>query len=84
MTDYIVELFTNYYGIDLLAFIFVLIHLKLLGDRKRLGWIFGFFSVCCFTIFGVLSESGSTILFNLFFAIMHLRNYFKWRTADVR
>lgn len=68
----------NYYGVDIVSYTFVLIHLWLLGNKVRSAWIFGIMATVCFTFFGVLCGSPATVIMNIVFTIFHIVNYIKW------
>lgn len=76
-----IENIWKFYGIDWLLFVFVLIHLWLLGNRKRAAFLYGVGACCCGFTFGIIIGSLATLLMNSVFAAMHLRAYILWRES---
>lgn len=68
----------KYYGVDCVAFGFVIAHLWMLGHHNRKAWIFGILACLCFVFFGFLCESMATIIMNFVFMGLHVRNYILW------
>lgn len=68
----------KFYGADWLLFAFVLIHLWLLGHKKRTAFLYGVAACCCGFSFGCMTGSVATLLMNAVFAVMHIRAYILW------
>lgn len=72
----------QYYGIDWVVTLTVLIGIFLLGDKKKLGFIIGMISatfafVFSFQIGSIANGVTSIILFSLYF-----RGYVKWKKQE--
>lgn len=72
-----IEIFTNYYGVDWIIFILIVTHIKFLGLKNE--WAFPFaIAGCSFgVILGVLVQSIAVVMMNTTFIVMH---YITWRT----
>lgn len=82
--NYIGTLATQYYGVDWLLFVLVLIHMYLLGERRREAWLVGIAVVTCAFVFGILVGSVATMTMNICFCMMHIRNWLKWKPIENR
>ena len=69
----------KYNGIDWALFALIMIHLWLLGNRKRSAFIFGMLACCVGCTFGIMIESIASTAMNAIFFFMHLRAYIKWK-----
>ena len=72
----------KYYGIDVVAFVFVVFQFHFLGNRNKIGWLCGFCACVFFVVFGILAQSIVTVIMNSCFGIMMIRNYVKWSERD--
>lgn len=71
-------LICKYYGIDWLLFALVVLHLWLLGNRKKEAFLYALVANTCGLTLGVLIGSVATILMNVVFMVMNVRAYIKW------
>ena len=69
----------KYYGIDWLIFLAVVIHLWLLGERKRAAFLFGMTSAMLGLIFSIQIDSIANGIAMVVYFCMHVRAYCKWR-----
>ena len=74
---------TEYYGIDWLIFVFTLLQLWLLGEKKRSAWIAGSLIALCTIMLGFVIQSLIIVLMNLTFLYFDVWNYIKW-TEDAK
>ena len=72
----------KYYGVDWLLFVLIIIHLWMLGNKRRSAWLVGISICSCSIVFGYLTESLAVILMNVIFVTFHIRNYIKWKHHD--
>lgn len=68
----------KYYGVDWIVFILVVCHLWLLGEKRKLAFVFGAMAAIFGLLFGFLISSVATVIMNVVFFGMHIRGYFKW------
>lgn len=74
----------NYYGLDWIGTVLILLCIYLVGEQERKGFIYGMLGCCLWLIFGFLAESYATIVANIVFLVMYGRGYLKWkRKADI-
>lgn len=69
----------QYYGIDWIGMVLMLISVYLLSDSKRHGFLFGAVGNIVWIVFGVLAASMATILLNSGLFILNLRGWLKWK-----
>lgn len=68
----------KYYGADWAQFLFVFIHMWMLGNKSRSAFVMGF-AACMFGLcLGCMIDSLACMVMNVVFAAMHIRNFFKW------
>lgn len=72
----------KYYGIDWLVFLFIVIHLWMLGNKWRTAFIFGMIGSGFGVILGLLISSVALVIMNISFALMHFRAYAKWSNDE--
>lgn len=72
------ELFTRYYGFDLLAVLFGFIAIYQVGDKKRKGFLFYILAACFGLAFAIAAKSIAYAIANIITIIMQLRAYIKW------
>lgn len=72
----------KYYGVDWFLFGFILCHIWLLGNQKKLAFPFAIAGCICGIIFGYMTESVATMLMNIIFILMHIRSYYKWSNNE--
>jgi hypothetical protein len=68
----------KYYGVDWVIFAFVVIHLWMLGNKKRQAFLFGMGGNLFGILLGYLVESIACIIMNSVFLTMHINAYRKW------
>ena len=69
---------SQYYGSDWLAMIATFMYLYLIGNRKRVAFVYAFFASVCWLIFGWLNHSFASVFANIIFIILNIRGYIKW------
>lgn len=72
------DLFFNYYGVDWVVFVLIVIHLWMLGNQYKTAFLLGAFASCFGLILGLLINSLASVLMNVVFFFMHLRAFSKW------
>jgi hypothetical protein len=68
----------EYYGVDWLIFIFTLLQLWLLGEKKRSAWIAGGMIAVTTGALGFMIGSLAIVLMNVVFLYFDIWNYVKW------
>ena len=68
----------QYYGTDWLGMVFTFANLYLLGDKKKIGFVFGFFASICWLAFTIMANSIPGAFANAVFAFLNIRAYIKW------
>ncbi|HIG58669.1 MAG TPA: hypothetical protein EYQ21_04620 [Flavobacteriales bacterium] len=68
----------EYYGVDWLIFIFTLLQLWLLGEKKRAAWIAGGMIAVATCALGFMIGSLAIVLMNVVFLYFDIWNYVKW------
>jgi nicotinamide riboside transporter PnuC len=68
----------KYYGVDWIIFLVVVTQLWLVGNKNRLGFLFGVTGNSFGVILGFMVESLACMMMNCVFIIMHLRGYYIW------
>ncbi len=76
------EMFTNFYGVDWLLFVLVVIHLWMLGHKMRTGFLVGMAAASTGFALGLIIMSAATIMMNVVFLFMHLTAYLRWGQID--
>jgi hypothetical protein len=69
----------EYYGVDWLIFIFTLLQLWLLGEKKRSAWIAGGLLAIAAGVLGWMIGSFALVLMNIVFLFFDIWNYVKWK-----
>ena len=75
----LIFMFLKYYGVDWIIFVLVVIHLWLLGNKKRQAFLFGMSGNLCGILLGFLVESLACVIMNFVFATMNANAYRKWK-----
>ena len=76
------ELASKYYGTDWAAMCFTFIQLYLLGNGKRIGFVFGIFATLSWTAFGIMAGSIANPIANSIFLVMNIRGLLKWTEME--
>lgn len=69
----------QYYGIDWIGMVLMLISVYLLSESKRTGFLFGAIGNIIWIIFGIMATSLATILLNAGLFILNIRGWLKWK-----
>ena len=69
----------NYYGVDWLIFLLIVVHLHLIAERKRSAFLFGALATIFGVAFGIMVDSLASILMNVVFCVLHIKAWIKWR-----
>ena len=72
----------EYFGIDWLGFLLVVVHLVLVAHQIRKGWLFGIGAAATYIVFGIMTNSLATIIMNITLIMIHGFAYFKTRAWD--
>ena len=73
------QILLKYYGIDWLAMVFTVLSICYLGEKKRIGFVYGLLANVCWFIFGVLAVSIANPVANTIFLVLNIRGYLNWR-----
>ena len=68
----------EYYGVDWLIFVFTLLQLWLLGEKKRSAWIAGGMIAIASGTLGCMIGSFALVSMNVVFLFFDIWNYIKW------
>lgn len=72
----------NYYCLDWAVFVLVLVHIWLLGNKNKNGFLVGILS-CVFSMcFSFLAGSFPNLLLGACLLLMHIRAYVRWTKAE--
>ena len=75
----LLDILTNYYGIDILAMILTFTGLYLIGNKKKQGFIVASIGNITWVILGIFAQSIGLIFANIVIVILYIRGYMKWR-----
>ena len=76
------DLASKYYGTGWAAMCFTFGQLYLLGNGKRVGFVFGICATISWTAFGIMAGSIANPIANTIFLIMNIRGLLKWTKMD--
>ena len=76
------QLASKYYGTDWAAMCFTFGQLFLLGNGKRVGFVFGILATISWTAFGIMAGSIANPIANTIFLIMNVRGLLKWKEME--
>ena len=68
----------EYYGVDWMIFLFTILQMWLLGEKKRSSWVAGGLLAITSGIFGWMIDSFAIVFMNLIFLFFDAWNYVKW------
>ncbi len=69
----------QYYGIDWIAGILVVVALWLIGNKNKYGFILSMIASCLWVVFAFIAESIPIGITNVIFFLLHARVFMKWR-----
>jgi nicotinamide riboside transporter PnuC len=72
------ELFTQYYGLDWLAMIMSLLSMYYIGNKKRIGLVFGLIAGITWVAVNILINLMPGLLLNIILITLNIRAYIKW------
>jgi nicotinamide riboside transporter PnuC len=72
----------KYYSVDWSIFVVVVIQLWLVGNKNRIGFLFGVTGNSLGVVLGFMVESLACIIMNCVFVTMHVRGYWMWSRPD--
>lgn len=77
------DVFLKYYGLDWLAMASSLFAVYLIGNKNRIGFISYVLANALWIYLGVFKmQSFGISIGNIFFLIMNLRGYLKWKKSQ--
>ncbi len=77
------DVFLKYYGLDWLAMASSLFAVYLIGNKNRIGFLSYVLANALWIYLGVFKmQSFSISIGNIFFLIMNLRGYLKWKKSQ--
>jgi len=69
----------EYYGVDWIGMVLMLISVYLLGESKRNGFLYGAVGNAVWIVFGIMAHSLATVLLNAGLMFLNARGYLKWK-----
>lgn len=76
---FLLESLQQYYGLDWIAMISSFLSVYLLGNRYRLGFVFGVIGALSWLLFNSLVDSLPGVVSNLVLIGLHIRGYMRWQ-----
>jgi nicotinamide riboside transporter PnuC len=77
------DVLLKYYGLDWLGMASSLLAVYLMGNKKRVGFIFNMLANVLFIYLAVFEmQSLGMCIGNIFFLIFNLRGYLKWKNPQ--
>lgn len=76
------EYIIKFYGMDWLAVGMTFLSLHYLGNKHKIGFLFGIIACLAWIAFGLLAGSIASPIANIVFAYLNLRGLIKWREKD--
>ena len=73
---------TNYYGLDYVNMLMVLLSIYLLGTRRSIGFITGAIAGIAGAVFGYLVDSPPVLAANVIFVGFNIWSYYKWEVSE--
>ena len=70
--------FTNFYGLDWLAFGLTLAAFLLIGNQNKWGFLLQICGHLAWAAIGLLTQSSAMVIANLLFGLIAIRNFYKW------
>lgn len=78
-----VDVFFKYYGLDWVAMATSLLAVYLMGNKNRVGFLSYIIANALWIYLGVFKmQSLGITIGNIFFLIMNLRGFFKWKSQS--
>ncbi len=75
------DIVTGYYGVDWLAMTMTFSSLYLLGQKSRIGFVFGILANISWFTFGIMAHSIANSIANVIFVFLNIRGYRRWRKS---
>jgi len=75
------EWLTKYYGTDWIDFIGTMLGVYLLGNKKKIGFVFNAVAACAGVIMAILMESPAILFLNIVLIILNVRGFVKWKNS---
>ncbi len=72
------EIFTLYYGVDMLAMIMTFWSIYAIGDKKDYGFLIGIVGNILWMAFGIMTTGVAIIIANIIIASLNARAYWNW------
>jgi len=79
MKEFFIKSFQTFYGLDFAAMIFSLLSIYCLGNKKKIGFIFGLFANAAWIMTNFLAGILAGILLNIILINLNIRGFFKWK-----
>ncbi len=80
--DFLHQMIVRYYGSDWAGMTLMCLSIYMLGNQKRMGFLFGIGSCIGWFIFGILTRSIPDLIAQCIVTVMHIRGYRKWNVAS--
>lgn len=78
MQEAIIHSLTQYYGFDWGAMVATFLSLYCLGQKQRVGFIYGVVAGFFWLGFGIIVRSAASIIANICFIFLNARGYIRW------
>jgi len=72
------EIFTQYYGLDWVSIFLTFAQLYFLGNKNKLGFVFGAMSNVTWFSFGIVVCSAAVPLAHVIMLYLNMRGLYKW------
>ena len=73
------DLFTKFYGIDILAMFLTFSGIYLIGNKKKFGFLVALLGNVIWVSLGFWVQSFGLIFANFVIVLLYLRNYIRWK-----
>lgn len=77
------DILFSYWGIDWLIFLLLTMNLWMIGQRKRVAFVYGILVGILSIVFGIMIGSVAMVVMNCWFIFLHGRNWWKWGSQNV-
>ena len=74
----LIQQITQYYGFDWIATVSSLIWIFMIGDKKRVSFVFAIIASMAWLGFAIVTNSYASMVANTLFIGLNIRAYIKW------
>lgn len=76
--EFFFQSLTQYYGLDWIAMVTIFLSVYLLGNRRKIGFVFGVVGSVSWLAFNSLVDSWPGIVANAVLIVLHVRGFLEW------